>query len=311
MSGLSAPFAQPAEASGIPQKFLDAEAIIAKDTSGADDVIDKAISLFSKEEKAAFLRWSIRKSTLAAAAQHKKELGTTPMTMPEYSKLLGQVDFTPGNAKTVRTFIDKARSLATKPAPQPVFLGKDNDIYYYLKSEYPPINPQNDLKDGTTAHPYVLDLRSGSSARSNLKYVFILGTLVYFQNSQFRPAPNPPKYTPLPFRVYLDVLTRKLWIVLDRFIINDFGVDDELDARADPWMFLPSPKLDRKSFDAIPIEDAKNLGNISQNQSPFRRMQEAERTDLRPWAAAWDPVATALKNAAAGPSGGITPALGG
>ena len=207
------------------------------------------------------------------------------------------LDFT--STKSMDDFVSKTEMGHREP-PEPVYLGFDSAMRYYLQSELVYNGVKTDLAKDKVEHPYITAFRAPSGTKQPFQYGFCLGSLKYTCTSWSKKDGGKERYEPLPWRVYVDVLTNKLWIVLQLRQEDDLGNEILLDASADPWTYFPSQKNGRASFDVMPLMDRKALMSVDEKRS-FFTLDGAVRAKMTEWAAPQDVVEAAVKKAQAGP----------
>ena len=180
---------------------------------------------------------------------------------------------------------------------EPIYLGQDNRILYYLQPQLVSIDSQHDLKEDVKLHPYILGMRYSTERSVPFRYGFCLGTLRYTYSKSV--ASKPLGLTMTPFLVYLDVESKlkDVWIAFSTECLSNLNEEVQLVSQTNVWEHLPSPQNGRDIFRAMKISNLDSLFKPDQQQPFFNQLIGGHGFDTlpRPWAADLSKVTEAMK----------------
>jgi len=188
-----------------------------------------------------------------------------------------------------------------RAASDPIYLGTDNQIRYYLDTKLPVLSTERDLPDDTAAHPCVLEIRNFDGSTPPFQFGFPVGSLGYVAQETADTSKGALELHSTPFRVYLDVLGRSLWLVLDSHYQDELGEDIDIPLRANPWDYMPSVQNGRNIFKAFMIQRVQDLGTTDDRHSFFEALfkNKSSTVDIRVFVASAASVEAALQRGSA------------
>ncbi|KAL8787468.1 MAG: hypothetical protein Q9195_007760 [Heterodermia aff. obscurata] len=233
-------------------------------------------------ERQQFLKWYIG---LDASLSKNSEISTLrpPMEVAQYRKILESVNWS--SFDDIEKCYAALHGSGQKILAEPIYLGQDNQVLYYLSPRRVFTDTSQDLKEDADVHPYYLEMRPVTGRVTPLRFVFCLGVLEYVYDKFVEPKAS--NMTTTPFHVYLDVQSSSndIWIVFSTIFRDEFGNDVDLDSQTNVWEVLPSPQNGRAIFRAMKITNLQKLFTPDQKQPFFNQRIGGEGFEvlLRPW----------------------------
>lgn len=267
----------------MTNKFLEMQLQIALDATFPD-----------ASERSKFPKWYTDLDVVLAKTSERSII-KQPMDAKQYRQILIGVNWSSLDAIDVcyKAIYGSGQRLAAEP----IYLGQDNQIFYYLQPQMVFIDSQQDLKEDAKAHPYILEMRPSTGRTVPFRFGFCLGTLKYAYSTSV--SSEPLRLTMTPFHVYLDVEPdlKDIWIVFSTEYLNELNEEVELDSQTNVWEHLPSPQNGRDIFRAMKVSDLDRLFKPDQQQPFFSQRIGGQGfgTLLRPWVAELSKVAEATK----------------
>jgi hypothetical protein len=211
------------------------------------------------------------------------------------------------DTKSIEQLVSDTYVSGLRAASERIYLGVDNDIRYYLDSKLPKLRIASDFSDDKGAHPYILELRNFNSSSPPFNYGFPLGSLAYFYHDPNNTnTDQPEKLQSTPFRVFLDVVGKSIWLVLDSCYQNELGDEIDIPLRSNAWDYLPSAQNGRNLFTAFMLQSLHDLSFVPNRNSFFANVYErtTSAVDVRLYIATTAGVDAALKPQPASPAVG-------
>jgi hypothetical protein len=245
-------------------------------------------------ERQQFLQWAVSLDADLLRFDDQTSI-KAPLDIPGYKNALAKVDWS--STDSVSKFHSGLYGLSRQVAADPVYLGQDNKILYYLRPEVPCLDAEQDLDPSAPQHPYVMEMRSVNGISPPFKYGYCLGTLHYVDDGFTGRSPLPLNDT--PFLVYLDVCSKDVWILFVTDYRDEQGDKVPLNSRSNVWEHLPSPQSGRELFKAMKISTLDKLFQTDQLHPFFDPYARASVFDvlLQPWAADQNAVKSAVISA--------------
>jgi len=255
--------------------------------------METALKGWSPSDRTAFLKWYLALGMSDRRAEISKQQKEPILKSPEYIKALQVVNF--GDRASIGKFMTLAQIRDSQPPPQPISLGVDNSYRYYLRSQLAYLDIANKLPAGTVGHDQLVEFIAQDGKQPPLQYALHLGALEAIPASKNYSDVNK---IGTPFHVWIDAVTRSVWLVLDPNPIDGLGDPVPIDARDDPWNYLPSPRNSRPSFDVMLVLTRNEIGTIDDNRPLFGKasLLTAQRRHLQPYAVAKDVISKKIPN---------------
>ena len=268
------------------QEFLAVQQLIDNDRSGDGSTVQKAVQTLTPDKQADFLKWYSGLATIIFQTENKKNAMAQPTSVDGFRTAIQAVNWT--DTKSIDSYFSKLFGSRLRSASEPIYLGKDNGYRYYLRIKQMAVGTKRDLPTGTAEHPYVVQLQTLSGHAPPFTFAFPLGTLNYLGMDSDSTTIDFSKLGNTPFTVYLDVVKKGVWIVLQRRYQDELGESVDVPERANGWNYLPSPQNGRDLFQALQLLELKDLGETDENHSIFNIsvMTMVFEGDLQPFSPA-------------------------
>jgi len=152
-------------------------------------------------------------------------------------------------------------------------------------------------------HDELIEFKAQDGKQPPLQYALHLGVLEAIPASK---SYADVKKIKTAFRVWIDAITKSVWLVLDRNTSDDLGDPVSIDPKDDPWNYLPTPRNSRPTFDVMRVLTSNEIGRIDDNRPLFgpTSLQTAQVRHLQPYTVAKDVISKAIPNTSGPAAGG-------